>query len=204
MTPTSNPPDLMENARGHFVPVAMVPAVDLLRDQTVNAAVAEAKAMSAQLASFKSKLRSDIASFIALSAEQFDVKWGGRKGNVSLVSFDGRRKIVVAMDESIEFDERLQIAKQLIDECLGDLTADAKDELKTLVDSYFRVDQQGNISTSLVLSLRRHKITHPKWLEAMRAINESILVTGSKEYLRVYERNAQGQMVMIPLDIGGV
>jgi len=57
----------------------------------------------------------DVGAFIQLSAEKYEVKVGGNKGNVSLLSFDGRYKIVRQVAENITFDERLQAAKALID-----------------------------------------------------------------------------------------
>ncbi len=40
-----------------------------------------------------------------------------REGEVSLTSFDGEYRVLIAADERISFDERLQIAKSLIDDC---------------------------------------------------------------------------------------
>lgn len=196
------PDGYMKNARGHLIPASMVAEIDKLRDQTVKGLVGMAKEMSQQLSDFRQQTLDDVVSFITLSAEQFNVQWGGKKGNVSLVSFDGRYKVVLAMDETIEFDERLQVAKQLIDECLTELSQGATHELQALVSDYFQVDSQGKISTTRILSLRRHQITHPKWEEAMKAINSSIVITGSKTYLRLYERDERtDKMNQIPLDI---
>lgn len=196
------PKGYMMNSRGHLIPESMITPIDKLRDHTVNGMVNAAKAMSRQLSEFKAGLYSDVVSFIAISAEEFDVQWGGKKGNVSLVSFDGRHKVVLAMDETIEFNERLQVAKQLIDECLTELSVGAAHELQALVSDYFQVDSQGKISTTRILSLRRHQIQHAKWEEAMRAINASIVITGSKTYLRLYERDERTEkMNQIPLDI---
>jgi hypothetical protein len=130
----------------------------------------------------------DIASFIQISTDQYGAKVGGTKGNVSLMSFDGRLKIQRNIAETINFDERLQ-AKQLIDECLEEWTEGSRDEIKVIINAAFNVDKKGEISTAKVLGLKRHDIDHPKWQQAMQAISDSINIIGSKAYLRFYTRD---------------
>jgi hypothetical protein len=66
------------------------------------------------------------------------------------------------------------------------------------------VDKAGKINAARVLGLRRLEISDPDWQKAIRAINESIQVSGSKQYLRFYERNGQGEYVQIPLDVAAL
>jgi hypothetical protein len=123
-----------------------------------------------------------------MSMEQHGAKVGGAKGNVTLMSFCGRYKVQVAVAESLTFDERLQAAKALIDECIHSWSEGANDNIRVLVNDAFQVDVAGNISIGRVLGLRRLNITDPTWERAMKAISESVQVTGSKRYVRVYER----------------
>lgn len=66
---------------------------------------------------------------------------------------DGRYKVQRAISEKIQFDERLQAAKALIDDCLRTWTENARPELSTPID-IFRVDQEGSIK-AVAFSLRR-------------------------------------------------
>lgn len=194
----------MENAQGHQVPLAQVQEIDKARHELVMEKVAKAKAMRKALAELKAEIMDDVGAFIALSAEKYEVKVGGNKGNVTLLSFDGRYKIVRQVAENITFDERLQAAKALIDECLRDWTKDARSEIQAIIDQAFLADKEGNLSTSRVLGLRRLKITDDRWLRAMQAIGDSIQVTGTKPYVRVYERKDNGSYTAIPLDMAAV
>lgn len=194
----------MENAQGHQVPLAQVQEIDKARNELVMEKVAKAKAMRKALAALKAEIMDDVGAFIQLSAEKYEVKVGGNKGNVTLYSFDGRYKIVRQVAENITFDERLQAAKALIDECLRDWTKDARSEIQALIDQAFQVDKEGNLSTSRVLGLRRLKITDERWQRAMQAIGDSIQVTGTKPYVRVYERKENGSYTAIPLDMAAV
>jgi hypothetical protein len=80
----------------------------------------------ATLARFKAAAFGDIEAFIDLSAEQYQAQIGGKKGNLTLYSFDGRYRIQRANQDRITFDERLQAARVLIDECLTDWTEGAR------------------------------------------------------------------------------
>jgi len=160
---------------------------------------------SAALAAFKRRVFDDIAAFVDLSAEQYGVHRGGVKGNVHLLSFDGRYKVTRAVAESVVFDERLQAAKTLIDACLNEWTQGARPELKALVSDAFRVDQAGNIRVQEVMGLRRLKIEDERWQRAMGAIADAVQVVGSKCYFRVYERIGDtASYRQIPLDVSAV
>lgn len=195
-------PGHRQNAQGHLVPEAQVREIDKLRDELVRNLIARSQALSALIAHEKKLFFSEIDAFVSLSLSEYGVERGGEKGNVTLMSYDGRYKILRAVSELIKFDERLQAAKTLIDACLNDWTADSRTELRAIVQDAFRVDQQQNIRVQQVLGLRRFSIEDQRWKRAMTAISESIQIVGSKSYVRFYERigNTQ-QWRQIPLDI---
>lgn len=198
------PDGYREDRNGRLVPENQIKAIDRQRDELVQEKIVRALALREQLRAFKRGAFDDIAAFVQLSAEQYGARLGGDKGNVTLLSFDGRYKLIRAIQDSITFDERLQAAKALIDECLNDWTEGARAELRTLVNNAFRVDQDGNIKTGEVLSLRRLKFDDTRWQQAMTAISDAVTVVGSKTYVRFYERDERGQYQPISLDMAGV
>lgn len=187
--PTPQPDEeFRKNAKGHMVPLSLIDEIDLLRDELVGDLVKRALGAQDALQQFKRQAFADIAAFVDLSAEQYDVKLGGKKGNVTLTSYDGAYKVQLAIQERMTFDERLQAAKALVDECLTEWSAGARDEIRVLVQAAFQVDKEGRINTGRVLSLRRLAITDPKWLRAMQAIADSLQVADSKAYVRFSRR----------------
>ncbi|MDR0472720.1 MAG: DUF3164 family protein [Treponema sp.] len=196
--------EFMTDAQGRQVPVKMVKEIDKLRDQTVRHVADEAVKMKSVLVEFKSKIRDEIFSFVEKSSGVYGVKWGGKKGNVSLLSYDGQYKLVIAMNDNITFDERLQVARELIGKCLNKWSKGARAEIRLLANDAFQVDKTGKISTARVLGLRRLDIQDADWQKAMTAITESVQITGTKQYLRVYERDASGEYQMIPLDVAAL
>ena len=203
--PLQIPEGYWENSQGSLVPESNVKEIDKLRDQTVRRIWELAEALNQEMQKFKTQAFADVATFVQISADQYGAKIGGTKGNVQLLTFDGRLKIQRNIAERIIFDERLQAAKHLIDECLKEWTADGRDEIKAIISSAFNVDKKGEISTTKILGLKRIEINHPKWLEAMQAITDSIGIAGSKSYLRFYKRNDEtGEYVPMSLDLATI
>lgn len=203
MTTTATIPEgYRADAQGRLVPVTHIKQVDLLRDTTVAELIAEAKALNAALAAFRVKAHATIGAFSELSAEKYGAKVGGKKGNLTLVSFDGRYKIVRSISHQLVFDERIQAAKTLVDECLKEWAEGARPEIHTLINDAFKVDQAGKIDTQNVLRLRTLDIKDERWLRAMEAISDSLKVASSRSYLRFYERVGETcTEVAIPLDL---
>lgn len=200
-----NQPEYLKDSKGRLVPLDLVKPVDLARDRIVQELVAKAMLERAELRAFKAWATSELDAFLALSVEQYGVTSGGTKGNVTLISFCGRYKIHRQIQDRISFSEQLQAAKSLIDECLTEWTDGADSRIRLLVQDAFQVDSTGRISTERVLGLRRIKIEEPKWLAAMRALDDSIQVESSKSYLRFYERETpESQWRPISLDLAAL
>lgn len=154
---------------------------------------------------FKEDAFSEIKAFCELSALEYDKELGGVKGNISLVSYDGRFKVCRAIAENLAFDERLQVAKELIDECIHEWSGGSRSELLVLINDAFQVDRKGMINLKRILSLRKFNIQDPRWQKAMGAIADSLTVESSSVYLRVYERvEGTDQWRQLPLDLASV
>lgn len=192
------------DAKGRLVPEEMIKPIDLERDRLVQEIVAK-EGSEQGVAGFQT---GDIRRYRSLHhtvgrAVPGEGRW--QEGQRLLVSFDGRYKVIRAMADNIAFDERLQAAKALIDECLHEWTEGARAEVITLINDAFRVDQAGNIRTGSVLALRRLQIDDERWQRAMQAIGEAVQVVSTKAYVRIQERVGDtDQYRSIPLDIAGV
>lgn len=202
---TPIPEGYWKDARGALVPESMIKPIDRQRDQLVREIVEQAKKLSKLMTEFKGSVFGDIEAFVDLSLQEYGTKLGGKKGNVTLATFDGQYKILRANADNINFDERIQAAKELIDECVAEWTTDARPEIKAIIDNAFAVDKQGKISIGRVLNLRRLDIKDQRWLKAMDAISDSLQVVGSTSYIRIYERVGETEQYrQIPLDIAAV
>lgn len=191
----------MKDAQGRLVPVDQVKEIDKTRDALVRELVEKSLELSHVLQGFKKKALDDVKAFAALSAERYKVRLGGRKGNMVLTSYDGEYRVILAVDELITFDEGLMAAKALIDECIREWVDGARSELRALIDNAFAVDKQGKINTQAVLGLRRLDIGDERWKRAMDAIADAIKITATKEYIRIYRRDTEGNYQLVDLNI---
>ena len=200
------PEGYMKNSRGGLDPIATVKDVDKLRDQMVKEIVSKSLEESEKLTEIKKEFFKSIKAFVELSAEKYGLKYGGKKGNMTFMSYDGEYKVLVAVNENIVFDERLQIAKELIDKCIQDWSSGSRDEIKALVQDAFYVGKTGNINKNRILGLRRLEINDERWQQAMAAISDSVQVSDSKEYIRIYRRNPNDseKYELVNLDISSL
>ena len=204
LTENTVPEGYMQDSAGNLISLENIRAIDLARHELVLEKIVKVKALHEKMKALKAELLGDIEAFVALSGERYNVKLGGKKGNLSLDSFDGKYTIERQMGEYLTFDEGLIAAKTLIDECLREWTKTSGSEVRTLVEHAFRVDKKGKLNTSAILGLRRLDIKDERWQQAMAAISESVKVTSRRAYVRAYEKDENGNPVAISLDIASL
>ena len=204
MATQDTPAGYWKDANGNLIPETKVKDIDKLRHDVVTTLCKAAEEHQAGLRTYKLHAMQEVGALVATSMEQYGVKTGGEKGNVTLTSFDGEYKVVRSMQDKIVFGEQLMAAKALIDECVVEWSQNSDDNIKVLVNHAFQTDKEGKINTSRVLGLRRLNITHPKWLLAMQAIADSMQTASTKPYVRFYKRSASGDYQAISLDMAAV
>ncbi len=203
--------DCALDGKGRAVPLSTIKSIDIDRDAMVERLVEKALALQRAMVEFKDAAAAEVAVFLSDVDKKYNHKPRGKKkgqenkGNMSFNSYDGSRVVQLTVAESIAFDEQLQTAKVLIDDCLKDWTSDSRDEVRALISDAFQVDKEGNISTGRVLALRRITITDKRWLNAMEAISNSVRVVGSKRYMRFYQRSSPDSALQaISLDLAAL
>ena len=181
----------MEDARGAKVPLALIKPQHKLQDEMVRKIAGYGIALSAQVSRFLAHTFDDIGDFEALLSQEYGAKVGGAKGNKTLMTHDGLFKVTVQVADYIDFGPELQTAKTLIDECMNEWAAGARDELRAIVTRAFNTDKPGKINRSEIFMLLRLEIEDPRWKSAMQAIRDAMRVVGSKSYVRLYQRPTQ-------------
>jgi hypothetical protein len=192
----------MLDGKGGFQPIETIKPQHLIEDETVRKILAYAIDLSDQMARFKEHTFDDIGAYEAILAQEYDTRLGGKKGNKTLYSVDRLFKVQVQIADHIDFGPELQIAKELVDECLNEWASDAGPELRTIVTRAFNTDKAGQINRSEIFMLLRLDIKDERWVRAMGAIKDAMRVVGSKTYVRCYQRDhfdAQWQAVSIDL-----
>ncbi|MGJ3447068.1 DUF3164 family protein [Enterobacter sp. PTB] len=201
---TSVPEGYMKDRKGRLVPVAQVSDYDREMDEFVRSRVAGAKLESQRIADFKRQSFGDCYAWLELVAEKFGRKPGGVKGNVTFSTFDGSQQIKIAVQDRLTFGPELQVAKDMIDECLKTWSKGADEKLLTLITDAFDVDKEGKLNTGRIISLRQLNIDDALWQQAMDALNKALVVSVTSTYINFKEQDCSGKMVNIPLDIAAV
>lgn len=198
---TEEKPTFLINSRGFQTPINEIKPQDLLKHDLVTELAEQAKAQSKAHEDFKKKVFSEVNDLISLVANEYDVSIGGAKGNVSLTSFDQKKRIQVGIADQISFGQEIDIAKQLITEVIEDELADTSSFIAQLMRDAFEADKQGQYNKNRILALRKYRDSNKsdKWGNAMKALDEAIICSNSKTYITFQERNIQGAWVQIPL-----
>jgi len=194
------------NKKGEEVHPDLIRPDEKLKDELVEKLIVKASELSKILSDFKTEAFVETNDYFELLLQNYnlDAKKNSQKGNITLENFSGTLKVQVANADSISFDEKLQVAKLKIDECLHELTEGASPEIKTLITKAFEVDKKGDVNAKKILALKSYDISHAKWREAMSIIDESVEIVGSKAYIRFYKReNIDKPYKLISLDFAG-
>lgn len=195
----------MTNASGHLVPTDKVKPEDKIENDLVNEIYDEAINANKVLENLKAKAFEDVGIYLSLLSEKYGVLKGGKKGNLTLTSYDGLTRVQISVADKLEFGAQLQVAKQLIDECIHDWADGSNNNMRALIEHAFRVDKTGQINVQNILGLRRLDITDQKWKTAMDAITDSIRVSATKRYVRIHKRPSIGdKWEPVSLDIASV
>jgi hypothetical protein len=197
-----NGKEYMQDAKGSLVPLTLVKPQNKLEDETVRKIMKFAQELNAQITRFRQNTMIDLGSFDALLEQEYGAKIGGAKGNRTYQTFDGLMRVQVQVADLIDFGSELQVAKKLIDECLNEWSAGSRPEIQAIVTRAFNTDKEGKINRSEIFMLLRHAIEDERWQRAMDAIRDAMRVTGSKEYVRFYQRSSgKDQWQAITIDL---
>lgn len=206
---TEIPAGYIRNAQGHLVPEHLISERDKRADALVRQLVGEARALNEALADFRAKAMASIQDFRDWSIRKAGVKSRARKGCCTLYSIDGLLRVELQTSGVLAIDERIEAVRTLLQEALADMSEGARDAaaLREVVAAAFAVDGDGGMNVGKVLSLRRYKVSHPKWRKAMQVLGEATQEVARASYVRFYVREGDEQTprwVPIPLALSAV
>lgn len=196
----------MEDGDGSLVLVSRIHETDLLYHDLVLSIACIWKNLAGKIQRFKQYNFEDVATALELLYEKFGTKRGGKEGNMQFFTFDRKYKLRITVQKQIDFGPELQAAQAKLNEALEQMTnsdSDAAADLKTIVTGAFTL-VDGKLRVSEILRLRSYKITNILWNEAMRIVDDAIVVISRKKQILLYERNGQGDYINIPLDIASL
>ena len=188
------------DGKGDFVPVRYITKLDKEKDKIVVKLSEKALKLHAQMENFKKEVMSEIENYIQTAEKFYEVDEKTIVGNKSLTDFANTLRVELSVNKTLAFDEKLGIARGLIDECIEAWSEGANTKLLALVEQAFKTDKRGRIDRDRILGLRKLDISDEKWQKAMKIIGDSLTVVDKKSYIR-FQRKTDGRWNTIPLDI---
>jgi len=187
---------------GDEIPVRRVTQYERLRDRIALRIYKRFLRAQMILESIKIDSIADIEKLQEASRKNSSVRdLGGKDDNVTFRSFDGNVIISINMSKQTEYDERCSVAQRLIMEAIKEMrneiaaASDHKAKIMRYLDNIaevatgaFRPRQNGKLDRQRIHDLKKLKVDHPKWAEAIRILDECERVIGSRQYLRVAHR----------------
>lgn len=191
-----------EDAQGKLVPEALMKGQDIIRDDLVTRLATKYLACVENSYNTKKEMLDEINQYRNTILLQYGLKAKTRKEGspaITLTSFDGKYRIVIAANTSVEFNENITAAKELIDEYLNEELEGSSKDLKILVGNAFKM-KQGKLDVNSILSLTRYDIQNEKFKRAVDIIKTSLITRTSQPSIRVYVRGKDGKYKYIELN----
>lgn len=190
------------NAKRHLIPEQLVRDADRLENDVVRRILAFGLDLADQIARFRAHTFDDLATFVDLLGEQYDRRKTAGKGGYSCITLDGRLKVQVRVQDRMTFGPELQVARELVNECLADWAADSQPEARAIIQNAFSVDRHGSVNREAIFRMRRLQIDDERWKRAQQAVSDSIRIEGAKTHVRLYMRpTPEGKWVQVPINI---
>ena len=194
------------DSKGRPVPEEYIRPEDKRRDKLVESILKRVSKLSAKLESEKTEIVDAIEKYLKELAKDNKVRenW---KGNILLYNFSQNLCIERRIDETVSFDERLQLVKTTIDKWISQKLKDTDPTLSKVIAQAFSVDKQGRINTAMLLKLKRIDIQDAEWKKAMQLLDDSIFVKSSKMALRFRSKDLsvpEGGWVEVSLNFNDI
>lgn len=191
----------MTDAQGQTVPLKYVKQYDRERDRLARRCLKRFRDARAALERVYADTLEDIEMLESLAGKD-GKPLGGIKGNLQFCSFDGLIQVYRMARYEIRFDERLQVARDLIYGVIDAKAQGLDEDLAGLIRQIFEPNADGMLSQSRVMGLFRFKVKSPDWARAMDLIRESIGTKRGKTLIGVQVKpGREGEWQAILLDI---
>lgn len=196
-----------KDEKGNPVPYTRTTAFERLTEAKATRLLKRARAIERELAEFKEEVRNTQREVYAafLKSKGVDLNKAG-KGNHTWYNFDRTIKVMVDVQERIEFDDMLiTAARERFSAFLADAVRSDVEFVGEMIKDAFETTN-GKLDPKRVMGLLRYKtkVKHALFQEAMSLIEESIRRTHSKTYFSVWERQEDGSYQAVKLDFAAI
>lgn len=183
-------PETYTDAAGRQVPANYVPKFAKTKDAAARKILAAWRKEEARL---RKLWKETVAAVEKIHAEarkeeKLEPATVADKGYFSFRSFDGN--IVVRLDRArdVVFNEKLDLAKELIDEAVREIAGETAGDLRTIVESAFKPrGKNRTLDRQRLSDICRMNVRNEKWKKAVELIKAAAEESARMDYLRVLD-----------------
>ena len=189
----------LRDHNGYDIPVNSIPKVELQKDKVAAKLVAEFKKMSLRLQHLKDEAFDEADKIYEQQLKAYSIEGPSvdkLKGNFTFYSYDKAYKVEVNVGQRLEFDDKINLAKAEIDAYLQEITEGQNSDIVIIVNNAFTT-VRGKLDHKRILQLFSYKIKNVHWEKAMELLKDSITTNHSKRYIKVSERDSNGEYQVI-------
>lgn len=189
---------------GDKVPVQYIGDYEKKKERVLATCLTKANSVSKTLKELKSLMFSKADDLYAEMLEIKNIDAVKRKGNYTIFSFDKSVKLEITISNRLEFDDRINLAQEKLNEFIALKTEGIDHDITELINNAFKTTK-GKLDSKRIISLFSLKITHPIWNEAMELIKESMSTNHSARYVTISVKDENtGKYEQIQLNFSAI
>lgn len=191
------------NHKGEVVPDKYISGYDKKKEKVLARLLKEAEQTSEKLTELKKKMFEESDALEELDYKEHNMVKPETKGNRTMYNFDKSIRFMMKVQDIVEFDDRITMAQQKINEFLESKNEGADEDLMLLVNNAFKTTK-GRLDKSRIFSLFGLAIKNDTWKEAMELIKQSINTNHTRRYATIAVRDESGNYKELPLNISSI
>jgi hypothetical protein len=188
----------LANSQGSEVAVDLISEVELKRHDLVESILTEIEEYKAMGVKLSEKIDQRVDAYMNWVGRRSKVRNGEKAGgNLTLSNYSQTKQILVKIHDIFSFDERINLAKMKVDNCLKRWAEESKNNeqarfLSEIARRAFNVDKKGSINKNNILRLIQTNIKDKEWIEAQKLMKDAIQIICSKKYKNFKIKNSHG------------
>jgi len=182
--------NLIEDSQGRLCATSMFSEIDLARDLMVKTEVEIAMNRKDELQKYQSDLLKTIADFFEKSAREYGLEKINPENGMTLTSINGLNKIIIVKTKTTLTNEKILIAKSLLDEMIEKRGTGLDEFFKSLILDAFESSATGQIRVDKIIDLRNKACNYPEWSAIKKALDNATTSIFKKRYLNFYHRES--------------
>lgn len=173
---------------------------EMKRDIIVNELVTTAKQLHLEMSEFKNFAIQQLEEFRLEAMEYGDIRKNS-KGGFSLRNTDGDNKVMYERNTLAEYDERADMAEELLRDFLADMVKKRDAKAYELVTGLLERGKSGKFNPAAIAALLKmeDKYSDERWVKAMKLFKEAYNNRLIAMNVSFYTKDQMGKDTAIPL-----